>query len=212
MTPLLKKPGLDIECLKNYRPISNLPFLTKLLEKVVLRQLQTHLVDNGLLDVYQSAYRKNHSTETALLHVVNKLLLSSDQNKVSVLSLLDLSAAFDTIDHQILLNRLKHDFGITDSALKWFTSYLTDRSQRVIVGNTESKPLPLLLGVPQGSVLGPVLFSLYTQPLSAFVGRHECDFHKYADDTQLMKDSRIRDLSNMLKNMELCITSVKATL
>ena len=112
-----------------------------------------------MLDVYQSAYKKHHSTETALLHVVNELLISADKKQISVLTLLDLSAAFDTIDHSILLNRLEKSFGISGLALAWFSSYLTDRTQCVQVGDLKSKPSPLLYGVPQGFVLGPVLFS-----------------------------------------------------
>ena len=209
VTPLLKKPGLDIEILNNYRPISNLPFLSKLLERVVLKQLCSHMEQNDLLDVYQSAYKKNHSTETALLHVMNKLLLSSDQKQISILTLLDLSAAFDTIDHSILLNRLKNSFGIADTALNWFTSYLTDRKQSVIVGNSKSKPTPLLFGVPQGSVLGPVLFSLYIQPLSSLLNDSDFDFQKFADDTQLFKGDDPDKFSILVNNVEKVVASAK---
>ena len=104
--PLLKKSNLDPDILKNYRPVSNLPFLSKLLEKVVLEQLLKHLEANNLLEPFQSAYRQGHSTETALLRVVNDLLLAADSGKVSFLSLLDLSAAFDTLDHSVLLDRI----------------------------------------------------------------------------------------------------------
>ena len=209
VTPLLKKPGLDIESLKNYRPISNLPFIAKLLERVVLKQLNNHIEKNGLLDVFQSAYKKHHSTETALLHVVNNLLLSADQKQISVLTLLDLSAAFDTIDHSILLHRLESSFGISGSALAWFSSYLTGRTQCVQVGNLMSKSCPLLYGVPQGSVLGPLLFSLYIQPLSALLKEHDFDFQKYADDTQLFKSASPDHFPQLLTHVEQCISSVK---
>ena len=209
VTPLLKKPGLDIESLNNYRPISNLPFLSKLLERVILKRLYSHMEKNDLLDVYQSAYKKNHSTETALLHVLNKLLLSSDQRQISILTLLDLSAAFDTIDHSILLNRLTHSFGIVGTALNWFTSYLTDRKQSVVVGDSKSKPTPLRFGVPQGSVLGPVLFSLYIQPLSSLLNDHSFDFQKFADDTQLFKADSPANFSLLVKNVEGVVASAK---
>ena len=183
--PLLKKHNLDPNELKNYRPISNLCFLSKLLEKVVLNQLNMHLSTNNLLNPFQSAYRQSHSTETALLHILNDLLLSTDSGKVSLLTLLDLSAAFDTIDHTILLTRLQHTFGISDTALSWFSSYLSDRKQTVLINDIYSQSAHLTCGVPQGSVLGPVLFTLYASPLSTIIESHSLKHHFYADDTQL---------------------------
>ena len=109
---MLKKRDLDQNTLKNYRPVSNLPFVSKILERVVLKQLNSHLASNNLLEKHQSAYRQGHSTETALLDVISTLLENADNGKVSILSLLDLSAAFDTIDHKILLKRLETTFGI----------------------------------------------------------------------------------------------------
>merc|ERR1712243_226489 len=160
-------------------------FLSKLLEKVVLNQLNAHLSANNLLNPFQSAYRQFHSTETTLLHILNDLLLATDSGKVSLLTLLDLSSAFDTIDHTILLKRLHHTFGISDVALSWFTSYLSDRKQTVLINNIHSKPTLLTCGVPQGSVLGPVLFTLYTSSLSSIIKSHSIKHHSYADDTQL---------------------------
>ncbi|WP_419629606.1 reverse transcriptase domain-containing protein, partial [Thiolapillus sp.] len=159
MKPLLKKTTLNPEILKNYRPVSNLSFLSKILEKVVLRQLSNHLLTNNLFYSHQSAYRAGHSTETALLKIVNDLLSALDEDKVSLLSLLDLSAAFDTIDHSILLSRLSYSFGISDTVLAWFTSYLTDRIQTISVNGSKSLPAPLHYGVPKGSVLRPILLS-----------------------------------------------------
>jgi hypothetical protein len=209
LTPLLKKQDLDPDILKNYRPVSNLPFLSKLLERVVLIQLSSHLQKNGLLDTFQSAYKKNNSTETALLYVVNELLLNADAKQITVLALLDLSAAFDTLDHEILIKRLEISFGITGTALKWFSSYLESRSQQVCVAGNRSQPSNLIFGVPQGSVLGPVLFTLYIQPLSDVISAHNVKHQKYADDTQLI-DSAVPTYTNTLtQNMENCIASVK---
>ena len=207
--PLLKKPTLDPNDLKNYRPVSNLPFISKVLEKIVLNQLLNHLKINKLLPCYQSAYRAAHSTETALLRILNDLLVANDESKISVLVLLDLSAAFDTIDHSILLSRLHHTFGITDTCLAFLRSYLTDRTQFVSVSGSTSNLVPLRYGVPQGSVLGPVLFLLYTQPLAGVIEHHSVSHSEYADDTQLY-DSAVQDqLPSMLTNVEQCIINVK---
>ena len=207
--PLLKKHNLDPNELKNYRPISNLSFLSKLLEKVVLSQLNSHLSANNLLNPFQSAYRQLHSTETALLHILNDLLLATDSGKVSLLTLLDLSAAFDTIDHTILLTRLQHTFGISDTALSWFTSYLSDRKQTVLINSTHSKPAHLTCGVPQGSVLGPVLFTLYTSPLSTIIKSHSLKHHFYADDTQLHDSDSPDNIQTLLTRTSDCYSDVK---
>ncbi len=131
--PLIKKTQLDPKDRVNYRPISNLPFLSKILEKVVSSQLYSFLEKNYICEDFQSGYRPSHKTETALVRVTNYLLLSSDQGFISLLVLLDLSAAFDTIDHNILLNRLENSVGISGSALAWFKSYLSDRHQVIAV-------------------------------------------------------------------------------
>ena len=134
--------------------MSNLPFISKILEKVVLTQLQKHLSENDLLEIRQSAYRKNHSTETALLSVVDGLLRNADDRLVSVLALLDLSAAFDTLDHPILLQRLETTFGISGSVLHWFASYLEGREQSVKVDNICPLPAPFSSGFHKVRSLG----------------------------------------------------------
>ena len=123
LTPLLKKLGLEL-IFKNYRPVSNLAFISKLDERVVAKQLVNHLVSNEMYDPLQSAYRDHHSTETAILKVHNDILESMDKQNVVLLVLLDLSAAFDTVDHTILLNRLKHRMGVERTVLQWMESYL----------------------------------------------------------------------------------------
>ena len=133
----------------------------------------------------QSDYRLSHSTETALLKVANDLLTAVDAGNVSALNFLDLSAAFDTDDHDILIHCLEHTFGFQGTALAWFRSYLSDRIQTVSIAERLSSPAIVHLSVPQGSVLGPILFILYTQPLSCVIGRHPVSHQLYADDTQL---------------------------
>eukprot|EP00745_Piridium_sociabile_P027300 TRINITY_DN439_c0_g1_i27.p1 TRINITY_DN439_c0_g1~~TRINITY_DN439_c0_g1_i27.p1 ORF type:complete len:1128 (+),score=135.82 TRINITY_DN439_c0_g1_i27:139-3522(+) len=207
--PLLKKPSLDQNELMNYRPVSNLPFLSKVIEKLVLSQLLDHISSNGLMDPFQSAYRMCHSTETALLRILNDLLLALDDGKVSMLALLDLSSAFDTIDHDTLIDRLRVVFGIDGTVLSWFRSYLSERSQTVSVDGHLSDPADLRFGVPQGSVLGPVLFLLYVQPLSAIIDRHSVSHHAYSDDTQLYKSGSVAQVSGIIQSVTQCIADVR---
>ena len=157
--PLLKKSGLELTY-KNFRPISNLTFISKIVEKAVLSQLFKHCESNAPLPNLQSGFRRFHSTETALLKVQSDILMSMDRQEITLLVLLDLSAAFDTIDHQILLNALGNDFGIIGSAHKWFSSYLTGRKQRVLINDRTPDDFHLNCGVPQGSCMGLILFIL----------------------------------------------------
>ena len=181
ITPILKKKGLDINDLRHYRPVSNLPFLGKLMEKVVASQLTTHMNMYNLHDTNQSAYKKCHSTETALVKIKHDINIAMDQDCGVLLILLDLSAAFDTIDHTTLINRLRC-LGIKDHVLQWFSSYLHNRTQQVTVSGFQSDPLPLSIGVPQGSVLGPMLFLIYVLPLQTIFEKHQVTYHAYADD------------------------------
>ena len=185
VTPLLKKPTLDKELMSNYRPISNLSFLSKLLERLVHVRLSLYLCKNKLFNNFQSAYTKHRSTETTLLSLHNTIINAMSTQKITALCLLDLSAAFDTIDHNILLHRLSSYYGINSTALYWFESYLQNRRYRVKICNHLSSSEALDYGVPQGSVLGPVLFALYTTPLSSLISSYALDHHLYADDTQL---------------------------
>ena len=132
-----------------------------MIEKLVLSQLSDHVSANNFYNRFQSAYRPGHSTKTALLKIVNDLLLALDDGNVSLLARLDLSAAFDTVDHSVLLHRHYHDFGIQATALDWFASYLTNRTQSVSIYRYTSEPAPISFDVPHRSVLGSVLFVLY---------------------------------------------------
>ena len=202
--------SLDPDDLKNYRPVSNLSFLSNVLERIVLSQLNEHLNHNNLLSPPQSAYRPNHSTETALLRIVNDLLTIMDNKKICILTLLDLSAAFDAIDHQILLTRLQHSFGISGPALSWFSSYLSNRTHAVTITSLQSEHTTLHYGVSQGSVLGHVLFILYTQPLFNLVSKHAVSHHAFADDNQLYKISTLDAIHQSIETLQNCTIDVKS--
>ena len=164
LKPLLKK--IDLEpVFTNYCPVSNLSYLSKLIERTVCNQIITYTESADKLEKLQSAYHTNCSTETALLKVKTDLLSAIDNKEVTCLILLDLSAAFNTVNHTILLNRLEYCFGVGGTALSWIGSYLTGRTQKVVIDGCEPEAAELTQGVPQGSVLGPVLFTLYTLPL-----------------------------------------------
>ncbi len=210
ISPLLKKPSLPKNEFKNYRPVSNLNFISKIMEKVVASQIKSHVDRFGLDNEFQSAYKSFHSTETALLSVQNDIYEAMGKGEVTALTLLDLSAAFDTIDHRILLDRLADWFGITKGALKWLVSYLKNRSQSINIQGNVSIPITLLFGVPQGSVLGPLLFILYTTPLSKILSSaKDIKHHLYADDTQAYTSFNITTFKTYIKQLQNCLVSVK---
>ena len=206
--PHLKKPKLDKENLTNYRPISHLSFLSKLTERAVKQRLTDYLSSNNLLNPNQSAYIKSHSTETTLLSVHDHIIKALSLQRVTCLTLLDLSAAFDTIDHSILLERLSSWFGITSTALSWIKSYLSHRSFYVNIDGSKSSTYQLLYGVPQGSVLGPLLFILYTTPLSTVISNSSALHQLYADDTQLFISFSAADFAYKITHLEQTISNV----
>jgi hypothetical protein len=209
--PAIKDENGDVNSLKNYRPISNLPFMSKVLEKCVHRQLSHHLELNKLHAEHQSGYRSNHSCETATLTMYNDLLCISDLKSKVILLLLDLSAAFDTVSHKILLTKLKQKFGMSGSVLDWFKSYLDGRSFTVTIDKSRSKRCYLRIGVPQGSILGPILFILYTKELENIVKKHGFNIHLYADDTQLYIEFNplFTDMTNIEEKLIDCLKDVK---
>ena len=209
--PRLKKGGLDPDDPKSYRPISNLPFVSKVIERIVSSRLTSHMMQHDLHEVHQSAYKAGHSTESALLKVTDDILQALDKKKGVLMVLLDLSAAFDTVAHEKLLEVLSQRIGLSGSALEWFRSYLDHRTQTVVVGETSASPTVLTRGVPQGSVLGPVLFTVYTLALGDIVRKHRMESHFYADDTQLYATfDSADDVPVVLEKMEKCVVDVKA--
>ena len=194
----------------------NLLYLGKLIESCVSDQLVHHTESTGNVEPFQSAYRANHSTETALLKVKANLLDAMDGKEVVCLILLDLSAAFNTVSHDILLNHLHYQFGKTDTALAWVRDYLSNRTQRVSVEvdgkKAESHKVLLKHGVPQGSILGPLLFTLYISPIGDICCQHNINFPGYADDTQnytsFRPDKHDTNKIRCKESLERCISEV----
>lgn len=167
LTPILKELDdmVNTEIYKNYRPISNLVFVSKLVERCVSIRLKRHMNTNNLECDDAYGYKEGHSAELLLMNLVDKILRGFDNKYASVLLLLDLSAAFDTVDQDLLLSILSNDIGIHGTALKWFSSFIKDRTVEVKINDSYSGTDTLDFGVPQGSVLGPTLFGIYIRSL-----------------------------------------------
>ena len=192
--PLIKELNsmTDTEEYKNYRPVSNLVFIGKLIERVVDIRLQEHLDRNNLNTKEEYGYKQSHSTEMLLTWVTNNLLEACDKNMPSVVLLLDLSAAFDTVDHEKLLFILEEEIGVTGVALQWFREFLTNRTQTVKIGDSLLEVALLLFGVVQGSILGPRLFNIYIRSVYKRVAPTKFEIVGFADDHQLIKQFLIQ--------------------
>ena len=212
--PMLKKLGLEL-ITSNYRPVSNLPFLSKVLEKIVLARYNDHCDRYNLIPSFQSAYRPKHSCETSMVKLVNDLLWSMERKEATAVAVIDLSAAFDMVNHNILIDLLHETFGIDDKALRWFQSYLENRFCKVKIGKDYSEKKSLDFSVPQGSCAGPVLYLSYAASISDVVSdvsdegdpRPLCIIG-FADD-HAMKKSFIPTLED---DEDPCIVSLQACL
>ena len=206
VTPIFKKGNL--EDIGNYRPVSTLPIFGKIFEKVIYSRIYSFALSQNILDKNQFGFRKSHSTSHAVNYSV-KIIEDSIKKQNHVLGIfIDLSKAFDTIDHNILLTRLA-DLGIQGTALQWFSSYMNNRFQSIVINGHSSQPTLLQFGVPQGSVLGPLLFSLYTTPLGQIIRHHNLKFHLYADDNQLYMAFSKTNIPTAVSQIEDCLTDIK---
>jgi hypothetical protein len=212
ISPVLKKQGLDVGSPKNFRPVSNLKVVGKLIESAAASRLVHHLDKVAFLHPCQSAYRRRHSTETATLCVTNDWRRSLDQGKAVCVAALDVTAAFDTVDHTILLATLLQA-GVYGRALKWFQSYLTDRTATVRCGDASSESITLNNGVPQGSILGPCLFNCYmaglARELERSAGETGVVFHIYADDVLLYAECETENLLTGVARLQKAIQCVE---
>ena len=194
----------------NFRPISNLNNISKILERLFLSRLLPHINSSSNFNSFQSAYRPHHSTETALTLTFDNVFYAADTGSATLLVSLDLSAAFDSINHNILINRLSSCFGLTGLALDWISSYLNNRRQSVKIGDACSPLSDITYGVPQGSVLGPTLFALYTSPVSAIADAHDVLQQQYADDTQLYISISVKTITENTCRLESCLSDLHA--
>ena len=232
ITPLLKKDGLD-PVYSNYRPVSNLTFLSKIIEKAAASSFYCHMESEYLLPKYQSAYRSGFSTETLLLKLPDDILenmekqyitslvaidlsaaLLENMEKQYITSLvaIDLSAAFDTVENSILLDVLKNKFGETGQAESWFTSYLKERKFVVKVNDTVSRQVVIDYSVPQGSILGPTLFSCFSSTLCDIVNERSESVLSYADDNTFLDSFKAGNITRELEvvdRMENLLLEVK---
>src|SRR6218665_23357 len=184
LLPKLKREGLDSTDPSNYRPIANVTFLSKILERIIANQLLVHLDVNVLFPPLQSGFRRNHSTGTLLVCLLSDFYGAMDCGQITLLALFNVSAAFNSVDHSILLNRLSVSFGLIGKPLEWLRSFLTDRTHCVVVGSSRSCWVPALFGVPKGSVLGPLLYILYTADIGSLMQSCGLLHQLYADDIQ----------------------------
>ena len=193
-------------------PVSNLPFLSKVLERCVVNQFTAHCNANHLFPGYQLAYRRNYSCEMTLIKITNDCLWAMENQIVTALVAIDLSTTFDTVDHEILLEVLNKKFGLQNTALQSFDNYLRPRSCKVSVHGVHSKEHQLPFLVPQGSVAGPVLNNAYASTLQHVV-QSPITIHGFADNHAIkdnfMPDNIIKAESNVIRSLKSCITSIK---
>jgi exonuclease III len=197
--PLLKKLGLDIDVNNNYRPVNNLIFFSKLTERVVQKRIDKHMTINALHEPSEFGYKTHHNTETMMIGLFDDALRGFDENQATIVVFLDLSAAFDTIDPDKLLQILHDELGIGGVALQWFRSFLTGRTQRVKVNDEFSDSLEVPCGTPQGSVLGPPLFNINVRSQPKVFQFCKFSTSSFADDSNGRKSFALKFQFHILK-------------
>ena len=208
ITPTLKKGMTDSSSPTSFRPIAKLSHLSKLIERIVSAQLRCHLNSHNLLPLEQSAYRPFHSTESAVLKVTSDIFQTLDHGNLSLMSFLDFTAAFDTVDLDILCRRLSTSFGIQGRALDWIFSFVNNRPHNVVFASSSSLPTVATCGIPQGSVLGPLLFILYVHDIPAIVKRHNLNLHMYADDVVIYGSTSPSSVASLTSRISHCLDDV----
>lgn len=199
ITPIYKGSGSRFEE-NNYRPISVICHISKILEREIHGQFMSYLIQHNFVSIDQSAYMKYHSTHTCLHKVVDDWLENIDEGLITGLCLLDIRKCFDTIDHTLLLEKLNR-YGVKGVELHWFKSYLNNRSQKVVCNNETSNTLDTDIGVPQGSILGPILFLVFINDLSQNIKSGQCNL--YADDTLLYTSSKT--IAEVADSLQKCL-------
>ena len=206
--PLIKKHGLDPEILKNDRPVANLSFISKIIEKAIVTQIHDHLINNDIVDNFQSTYKAGHSYETDLLRVYNNIVTTICRGNGAMCVLLDLSSAFDTIDHDNLFCILEKYVEICGNALQLIKSYFSNHTKRVQIDDVLSDFANIICGVPQGSVLGPLKLCLYLLPMSVILKYHNIGYHVYADDTQLYISFKCKQQLEAISKVNSCLSNI----
>ena len=196
----------DYELANNNRPISLLPVLSKVCERVVHKQVDSYLIFKDRLASTQSGNKRHHSTETSIIHSNDFILNAMDNKKLTASVFLDMSKAFDSLNHDLLIKKLRH-IGLSSQVILWFQSYLSFRYQRVRINSSLSDLLPVSTGVPQGSILGPLLFSVYVNDLP--LSLKKCEVDSYVDDTKMYLSFNVKDKDISITDLQQDLTSIR---